>query len=506
MSRKHRFLRLFIAVFLMAALAVTFVACEQIIYEPDPSELENIPDPPPLPTPSEYTLHYEVAGGAPVQSKKLFEGELIPLSNITSKPGFTLEGWYEDAKCTVRLSIFTMPARDLYIYANWIENLPDIPVDPDKEYATIKFEVNGGSALADITAEVGSPISAPLSPTRPGYSFGGFYQDKGLNMPFEFTVMPEVNITVYVKWSPSRYTVSFVTGKDASVINPTLAMPGSKIYAPNVDPVRSGYRFVGWYADRQNNDGTIDVDLEQISFPIIVENKDIAIYAHWEAETRTVEFDLRGGKPAAGADYEPIVGAVGSSIAELQPLSPTRLGYEFMGWYTDSQGHNKFVFDKMPATNVKVYAVWRMLDKEVSVTLDSGRINGELYPLGDPAWEEVWASVTAKASANNDYSDFVAVNYTMEIKTLTITLTDGTVETLSDRATIDSLLTMNYEYKKLIKDAPTELILKFILDKDASIKYAGATFDVTVSMNAVSIETSGGIIDIANQEVAVEME
>lgn len=506
MNRKHRFLRLVIAIFLIAALAVTFVACEQIIYEPDPSELDDIPDPPPLPSPTEYTLYYEVAGGAPVQAKKLIEGEIIPLSNVTTKPGFTLEGWYEDANYSLKLRTFTMPARDLYIYAKWIENVPDVPIDPEKEYATIRFEVDGGSALADITAEVGSPISAPLSPTRPGYAFGGFYQDKGLTIPFHFTVMPEVSITVYVKWSPIRYTVSFVTGEGASTINPTLAMPGSKIYAPNVDPVRSGYRFGGWYAKRQKIDGSIDAELEQIVFPVIVENADIDIYAHWEAEMRTVEFDLRGGEPAAGASYDPIIGAVGSSIAELQPLSPTRLGYEFKGWYTDSQGHNKFVFDKMPAYNVKVYAVWHMLDKEVNLTLDSGRINGELYPLGDPAWEEVWASVTAKASANNDYSDFLAVNYTMEIKTLAITLSDGTVEILSDRTTIDSLLTMNYEYKKLLKDTPTELILNFVLDKDASIRYAGATFDVTVSMIAVSIETASGIIDIANQEIAVEME
>lgn len=507
MNRKHRIFKVLLTIFLIAALAVTIVSCEQIIYQPDPGELDEIPDPEPLPAPTEYTLYYEVSGGAPVQAKKLIEGEVIPLTDVTSKPGFTLEGWYEDKECTQRLSMFTMPARDLIIYAKWIENIPDVPVDPEKQYATIKFEVNGGSALADIIAEVGAPISEPIyNPTKPGYTFGGYYSDKGLNTPFVFTFMPEVNTTVYVKWSPKRYTISFITGEGASVINPTLAMPDSKIYSPNVDPVRAGYAFAGWYLEKQKNDGVIDETLLQIEFPIIVQDSDINIYAHWKAETRTIEFDLRGGTPALGENYEPIIGLVGSSIAELQPLSPNRVGYEFMGWYTDSQGHNKFVFDTMPSVNVKVYAVWRMLDKIVNISLDNGRINGDLYPEGDPAWEEVWAIVNATATTPNDYSDFIAVNYTMEIKTLTITLSDGTVETLSDRNAIDALLTFNYDYVKLVKDVPTELKLFFILNKDASIKYANAIFDITVAMTAINIETSAGIIDIANQDVAIEAE
>lgn len=45
-----------------------------------------------------------------------------------------------------------------------------------------------------------SAVSTPSAPTRSGYTFGGWFSDEALTEPYEFTVMPTENITVYAKW------------------------------------------------------------------------------------------------------------------------------------------------------------------------------------------------------------------------------------------------------------------------------------------------------------------
>ena len=65
---------------------------------------------------------------------------------------------------------------------------------------TISFEENGGTEVEDITKTVGEEVTAP-EPTRVGYVFEGWYSDIDLTTPYEFSVMPEENITLYAKWS-----------------------------------------------------------------------------------------------------------------------------------------------------------------------------------------------------------------------------------------------------------------------------------------------------------------
>lgn len=67
------------------------------------------------------------------------------------------------------------------------------------------------------------------------------------------------------------------------------------------------------------------------------------------------------------------------------PDKPQMVGYNFLGWYTDYGTYNdEFVFDKMPAHNVVLYALWESAidDNELQIyenTLDSTSENGHLY-------------------------------------------------------------------------------------------------------------------------------
>ncbi len=70
--------------------------------------------------------------------------------------------------------------------------------------ATISFDSNGGSAVSPITQTIGSAVTPPAAPTRDGFTFAGWYlsnRDIAMgNAPYNWSVMPAANITLYAKW------------------------------------------------------------------------------------------------------------------------------------------------------------------------------------------------------------------------------------------------------------------------------------------------------------------
>lgn len=70
---------------------------------------------------------------------------------------------------------------------------------------TVSFVSQGGSAVASITnVAAGSVITAPPAPTRPGYTFGGWYKEASCVNAWNFsTDTVNGNITLYAKWTYS---------------------------------------------------------------------------------------------------------------------------------------------------------------------------------------------------------------------------------------------------------------------------------------------------------------
>ena len=73
------------------------------------------------------------------------------------------------------------------------EALTLYPVWDTNKY-TITFDTNGGSAIAPITQDYGTNITAPAAPTREGYTFIGW--DKEIP-----TTMPAENMTITAQWT-----------------------------------------------------------------------------------------------------------------------------------------------------------------------------------------------------------------------------------------------------------------------------------------------------------------
>jgi len=170
---------------------------------------------------NEYTMTFVLDNGQEnVVKTQNYGTELTAPENVT-KTGYSFSGWSPEVPATV-------PAEDKTFTAQWTIN----------QY-TITFDSNGGTAVADITQDYGTAITAPANPTKEGYTFAGWDKDVPATMPAE-------NVTLTAQWTPVTYSISYdLDGGSVATANPaTYTIESNAITL--VNPTKDGYEFAGW--------------------------------------------------------------------------------------------------------------------------------------------------------------------------------------------------------------------------------------------------------------------
>ena len=180
----------------------------------------NIPNP--NGTPVTVTYAYGALGGT-YATQIVQTGEKAIEPDVPSRQGYQFTDWYLD---DTKYDFDTAVTGNMTLTAKWTAN----------SY-TITFDTDGGSAVAPITQDYGTAITAPADPTREGYTFIGW--DKAIP-----ATMPAGDMTITAQWRINQYTITFDTG-GGSAIAPITQDYGTQITAP-ADPTREGYTFIGW--------------------------------------------------------------------------------------------------------------------------------------------------------------------------------------------------------------------------------------------------------------------
>ncbi len=114
-----------------------------------------------------------------------------------------------------------------------------------KQEYKVGFDANDGSSISYITYKGDEAIKRPTDPIRNGYNFAGWYDNQSfIGEEFNFNETPEKNFTLYAKWEPINYTISYdLAGGEVSG-NPNTYNIETNIRLNN--PTRVGYNFLGW--------------------------------------------------------------------------------------------------------------------------------------------------------------------------------------------------------------------------------------------------------------------
>jgi len=184
------------------------------------------------------------------------------------------------------------------------------------------------------------------------------------------------NSTLTSTVSAVNYVVCFET-MGGSAVDSVIVQKGATIQIPTV--TREGYTLEGWYTSI-NSGITLD---EKWSFLTSTVNNDITLYANWTINQYTITFDSNGGTP--------VESVTANYYEELNlPESPSRQGYIFQGWFSDSEFSTPFSFALMPASNYYLYAYWTAelytltFNTGIDLDIDSTQLAaGDLIPLPD---------------------------------------------------------------------------------------------------------------------------
>ena len=164
----------------------------------------------------------------------------------------------------------------------------------------------------------------------------------------------DVQKDFYVLIKRDRYfTVTFnMNGATSTQIDPRSVIENGTVSQP-VTPNRTNCTFGGWYTDSGLTDA--------FSFATPI-TQNITLYAKWKAN---VTFDKKGGSGTINSQ-EVICGNTATEPATI----PTKSGFVFGGWCTDSECTNAFNFNTPITESITLYAKW--LTPTVALSVTSG--------------------------------------------------------------------------------------------------------------------------------------
>lgn len=310
------------------------------------------------------SIHYVLDGGVndPRNIGGYEEGEKFTFYPA-KRTGCTFEGWYLDENFRDRIYNLDNCTGELTLYAKW-------SVD---DYV-ITYELDGGTnhPANPLTYSVDDTITFD-KPTKRGYYFNGWYSDKEYKTKItQLPVGSSGNLTIYAKWTAISYSIRFFANAGVGNID-TITLTGDEEFTIPADGVtRAGYTLVGWNTT-YNGTGT-SYELGQVVGGIGEPTSTaitISLYAQWIPNKYTISFDANGGLPVEEIreiDF-------GTAYGELP--STSRLGYTFMGWYTDVES-GKYIGKE--SSNVKhetpeditLYARWTANQYTVNLNANGG--------------------------------------------------------------------------------------------------------------------------------------
>lgn len=155
----------------------------------------------------------------------------------------------------------------------------------ETETLTLEYNANGGIGApnlqsVDISENGYIATISTVKPTKDGYKFAGWARTPNASgatyqpgQTFEMTT----NMTLYAVWQKLSYTVTF-DPNGGTVSTTTKTVTYGETYGELPIPVRSGYKFDGWFT--QLSGGTLITESSIVDL-----TGDTTLYAHWTVQS-----------------------------------------------------------------------------------------------------------------------------------------------------------------------------------------------------------------------------
>lgn len=266
------------------------------------------------------------------------------------------------------------------VYGNYNKSGVSVTVPAAVKNYTVKFDAQGGKAVASQTVKSGTTIKMP-STSRSGYKFLGWYTAKTGGSKVTSLKVTK-NVTLYAHWQKNAPATIKVQRIELNTDGFSVEVGKTYQVKAKVYPENATNKKIKWvtYGDRitVSDTGLVTGRKEGMTSVTAVATDGSGVQASCEVAVNpstsipeptpqpekpdvtptpqpvkkcTVKFDPQGGSPVA-----PITVDAGTEIT--LPKS-SREGYTLMGWYTMPQGGERVSDPLLVEDSMMLFAYWK---------------------------------------------------------------------------------------------------------------------------------------------------
>ena len=365
-------------------------------------------------TAKNYSVTLDKNGGSSDGSvTATYDSGSLTSFSAASRAGYSCDGYFteEDGGTLIINANGTLASTTVSGWlssGNWVKDAASIKLyahwTADAENYTITYGVGnspynngsvseGHSYASGSSQTSGTEISLTATPTNAHYKLEGWYTTAacatpvagaGTNNPYEFTL--GANTSVYAKFILKQCTITLNKNGGSTGAASVTASHGSTLPAFTAHS-RTGYTLDGYYTDPSTGTKIIDASGALVASTTYANaskqwNNDatsLTLYAHWTAKQTTVTLNQQsgsGGTTGVTATYD---------AAMPDADMPTRTGYDFGGYYTETAGSGTQYYTNTGASarnwNIEdatktLYAKWTVHNYTITYHLDEGTNHG----------------------------------------------------------------------------------------------------------------------------------
>ena len=308
---------------------------------------------------NQINVLYAANGGQFVDGNETMQGVADSDGKLRQPPtptrdGYTFAGWYwhadysgytDEQKAADKVDFDqAVTGQTVTMFAQWTKD--EVQNETDVLYVANGGKFFDGQEVQQGLTDSDGMMRQPMTPTRDGYTFAGWYWVSDLSVLTEEQKeqnkvdfgqpVTKPHVTMYAQWVKNQDEINVLYAANGGQFadgNDTMqgVADSDGMMRQPAAPTREGYTFDGWYwhADYSGyTDEQKAADKVDFSQPV---QSDVNIYAQWtknadaQAEQITVKFVDNFNETESSTEVKK-----GETVA--QPADPTYDGWTFEGW------------------------------------------------------------------------------------------------------------------------------------------------------------------------------
>ena len=304
-----------------------------------------------------YEVTFDVDGGSAVETQTVRENEKVKEPTAPTKATFYFVGWYTDNALTIEYDFETAVTSDFTLYAKWegkLEHQKDVEQEAPVEFTwddtvdEVKDAIKDEEDAAYDKTNNYWTAKMNVAPADVAALESTYNELQTAADTYEYAMAFDITIDKYI--SSDAEMTDIIERTNVTETKRPLVI---SFNAPEL-PTKKAIDEYTFYRVHEGVLEEIPVEYDRESNKFTFESDKFSEYAFYYeiADVYTVTFESNGGSEVGSQD-------VIDGRKATEPIEPTREGYTFMGWFSNTALTEGYDFESGVTADITLFAKWK---------------------------------------------------------------------------------------------------------------------------------------------------